>query len=90
MLNRNLITGKCYLDGIEITCETYMDVLQIYREKADFVNNLYDGKIEINDVPAEWQEEIQRRVNERNEALNEIEQQEIDSEEFYSMVEEVL
>jgi hypothetical protein len=49
---------------VEITEEEYNAFQAESREKRNLVNLLYRGKITINDVPAEWQEEIQNRVNE--------------------------
>ena len=51
--------------GIEITEAEYNTLLLEIREKASLANQLYRGEITIDAVPAEWQEEIQRRVNER-------------------------
>lgn len=49
---------------VEITEEEYNAILAEGQEKRNLVNQLYHGKITINDVPAEWQEEIQTRVDE--------------------------
>lgn len=54
--------------GTEITEAEYNALLSEIREKAALVNKLYNGEITIDAVPAEWQEEIQRRVTERQEA----------------------
>ena len=51
--------------GVEITEAEYNELLSMIREKASLVDALYNGEITINDVPADWQEEIQRRVDER-------------------------
>ena len=51
--------------GVEITESEYNALLSEIREKAALVEQLYNGEITIDDVPTEWQEEIQRRVNER-------------------------
>ncbi len=51
--------------GIEITEAEYNTLLSEIREKASLVNRLYSGEITIDAVPAEWREEIQRRVDER-------------------------
>lgn len=51
--------------GTEITEAEYNDLLAEIREKADLVNKLYSGEITIDAVPVDWQEEIQRRVDER-------------------------
>lgn len=51
--------------GTEITESEYNTLLSEIREKAAMVDKLYSGEITIDDVPAAWQEEIQRRVDER-------------------------
>lgn len=51
--------------GTEITEAEYNRLLSEIREKAALVDQLYNGEITLGAVPAEWQEEIQRRVNER-------------------------
>jgi len=76
--------------GTEITEEQYNAFLTEIREKASLVNKLYSKEITIDEVPTEWQEEIQRRVDERISLEGEVSEQEISSEEFYSMIEEVL
>ena len=62
----NLVLG-CgdSLGGEEITKEEYDALLQEVRVKTVLTNNLYDRKITIDDVPTEWQEEIQKRVDDR-------------------------
>lgn len=54
--------------GVEITEAEYNALLSEIREKAALVDKLYNGEITIDAVPVEWQEEIQRRVTERQEA----------------------
>ena len=76
--------------GTEITESEYNTLLSEIREKAALVDKLYSGEITINAVPVEWQEEIQRRVDERIAAEGEAEEREISGDEFISMVEEVL
>ena len=49
----------------EITEAEYNALLTEIRTKAALVDSLYNGEITIDDVPPEWQEEIQRRVDER-------------------------
>lgn len=51
--------------GIEITEAEYNTLFLEIREKAALTNQLYNGEITIDVVPAEWREEIQRRVDER-------------------------
>lgn len=76
--------------GVEITEAEYNALLSEIREKAALVNKLYSGEITIDAVPAEWQEEIQRRVNERITAEGEAAEQPVSGDEFLSMMEEVL
>lgn len=68
-INRNdgNITLGCgdSLGGEEITKEEYDALLAEVRAKINFANKLYAGEIAIEDIPAEWQEEIQGRVEER-------------------------
>ena len=76
--------------GVEITEAEYNALLADIREKAALVNQLYNGEITIADVPEAWQEEIQRRVNERITADGEAAEQPVSGDEFLSMLEGVL
>ena len=76
--------------GVEITEDKYNRLLAEIREKAALVDKLYSGEITIDDVPTDWQEEIQRRVNERIAAEGEAAQQEISGDELLNMIEGVL
>ena len=76
--------------GTEITESEYNRLLSEIREKAALVDKLYSGEITISDVPTDWREEIQRRVDERIAAEGEAEEQEISGDEFLSMIKEVL
>lgn len=67
--------------GTEITEAEYNTLLSEIREKADLVNNLYSGEITIDAVPIDWQEEIQRRVDERIAAEGAAAEQDISAEE---------
>ena len=67
--------------GTEITEAEYNAMLAEIREKASLVYKLYSGEITIDEVPADWQEEIQRRVDERIAAEGEAEEQDISAEE---------
>ena len=55
-------------------------------EKAALVDKLYNGEISIDDVPVEWQEEIQRRVDERIAMQGALEEQDISAEEALSII----
>lgn len=76
--------------GVEITEAEYNALLSEIREKAALVDKLYSGEITIDEVPADWQEEIQRRVNERITADGEAAEQPVSGDEFLSMLEGVL
>ena len=65
MLSKNLISGKCYRDGVEITAEEYSAALEDIKTKTALANQLYSGEITIDAVPDEWRKEIQHRVDER-------------------------
>ena len=67
--------------GTEITEAEYNTLLSEIREKAAFVDKLYSGEITIDAVPADWQEEIQHRVDERIAAEGSAEEQDISAEE---------
>ena len=67
--------------GEEITEAEYNALLSEIREKAALVNKLYFGEITLDDVPTDWQEEIQRRVDERIAADGIAEEQDISAEE---------
>ena len=69
------------LGGTEITEAEYNALLSEIREKAALVDKLYSGEITIDEVPVEWQEEIQRRVDERIAAEGSAEEQDISAEE---------
>lgn len=76
--------------GNEITEDVYNTILSEIVEKAELVDKLYDGEITIDDVPIDWQEEIQSRVDTRIEEEHIDGQQNISTDEFQSMLEEVL
>ena len=67
--------------GEEITEAEYNALLAEIREKAALVDKLYSGEITIADVPTDWREEIQRRVDERIAAEGAAEEQDISAEE---------
>ena len=72
--------------GVEITEAEYNTLLAEIREKAARVEQLYNGEIAIDDVPTEWQEEIQRRVNERIAAEGAAEEQDLSAEEALNII----
>ena len=72
--------------GVEITEAEYNALLAEIREKASLVEQLYNGEITIDEVPAGWQEEIQRRVDERVAAEGSAEEQDIPAEEALNIL----
>ena len=72
--------------GTEITESKYNALLSEIREKAALVDKLYSGSITIAEVPTDWQEEIQRRVDERRAVEGEADQQEISAEEALDII----
>ena len=79
--NGNLLTIGTGPGGTEITESEYNALLAEIREKAALVDKMYSGEITLDEVPADWQEEIQRRVDERIAAEGEADQQDISAEE---------
>ena len=84
--NNSLIAIGTGNGGTEITEAEYNTLLSEIREKAALVNQLYSGEITIDEVPADWQEEIQRRVNERIAAEGSAEEQDISAEEALNIL----
>ena len=72
--------------GVEITESEYNALLAEIREKAALVDKLYSGEIALSDVPTDWQEEIQRRVDERIAAEGEAAEQDISAEEALDII----
>ena len=72
--------------GVEITEAEYNRLLTEIREKAALVDQLYAGEITLADVPADWQAEIQRRVDERIEQEGAADQQEISADEALNII----
>lgn len=77
----NLIAIGTGAGGTEITEAEYNALLSEIREKSAMVDKLYSGEITIDDVPVDWQEEIQHRVDERIAAEGISEEQDISAEE---------
>ena len=84
--NNTLIAIGTGNGGVEITEAEYNRLLSEIRTKADLVDQLYSGAITIADVPTEWQEEIQRRVDERIAAEGEADEQELSAEEALDII----
>ena len=72
--------------GMEITESEYNALLSEIREKAALVDKLYSGEITIDEVPTDWQEEIQRRVDARIAVDGEAAEQDISAEEALDII----
>ena len=72
--------------GMEITESEYNALLSEIREKAALVDKLYSGGITTSEVPTDWQDEIQRRVDERIAAEGAAEEQDISAEEALDII----
>lgn len=83
--NKLIYIGTGY-GGVEITEEEYNRLLTEIRIKASLVDQLYSGEITIDAVPTQWQEEIQRRVDERIELEGTLEDQDISAEEALNII----
>ena len=79
--DNNIVAIGTGLGGTEITEAEYNTLLAEIHAKAALVDKLYSGEIAIDAVPAPWQEEIQRRVDERIAAEGSAEEQDISAEE---------
>lgn len=66
--NNNIISVSTGFGKTEITEAEYNTLLAEIRAKAKLVDDVYNGVKTLDDVPAEWRDEIQRRVTERQEA----------------------
>lgn len=84
--NNKLIAIGTGYGGTEITKEEYDRLLAEIREKASLVDKLYNEEITLADIPEEWQEEIQRRVDERIAMQGLIEEQPISAEEAMNII----
>lgn len=74
------------IGGTEITEAEYNELLAMIRQKAALVDQLYNGEITIDAIPAAWQEEIQRRVDERIAADAETAEQDISADEALDII----
>ena len=79
--NGKLVAIGTGYGSTEITEAEYNALLAEIREKAALVDTLYSGEITIDEVPADWKDEIQRRVDERIAAEGSAEEQDISAEE---------
>ena len=68
--------------GEEITKEEYDHLLSEIRAKAAHVDAVYADPLAIDKVPAEWRDEILRRVEERKQAEQEAEAADVTPEEL--------
>lgn len=86
ILDSKLLAIGTGYGGTEITEAEYNTLLAEIREKAALVDKLYSGEITIDDVPTDWQAEIQRRVDERIAAEGTAAEQDIPAEEALDII----
>lgn len=72
--------------GTEVTEAEYNRLSDEIDTKLYLVDALYSGEITLADVPADWQEEIQRRVDERITTEGTIDEQDIPAEEALDII----
>ncbi len=84
--NGHLLCIGTGVGGEEITESEYNALLQEIREKAQLVDSLYSDAITIDDVPTQWREEIQRRVDEMIAEQGAREDQDISAEEAMNIL----
>ena len=84
MLNRSYLTDKYYHHGMEIAAAQYENLMNEYKIKARYVDDLFAQRITIGDVPDMWREEILRRVEERRQAA--MEEDELSAEEALDII----
>ena len=84
--NDTLIAIGTGYGGVEISEAEYNELLTMICTKASLVDQLYSGEITIDAVPTQWQEEIQRRVDERIELEGTLEDQDISAEEALNII----
>ena len=72
--------------GTEITREEYETLSAEIAAKAEYADKLYLGEITINDVPAEWREDVQTIVNDRIEAEGKYDPDEISDAEAIDII----
>lgn len=82
----HLIAIGIGLGGVEITEDEYKRLDAEIQDKAILVENLYNGTITLADVPVDWQEEIQRRVDERIKQQGAADDQDISAEEAIDII----
>lgn len=74
------------LGDIEITEEEYTCLKSEMFEKSDIADNLYWGRITIEEVPEEWREEVQNDVNARIAENGTADEQEISAEDALAII----
>lgn len=51
------------LNGVEITQEEYEELLAQIEQAGVYAERIYRGEMSLDDVPEEWRENVQERVN---------------------------
>ena len=71
---------------VEIPESEYNAILQEINTKAEFIKALYSGTITIEDVPVEWQDEVQSQVDELIAEHGNVEDQELSADEALNII----
>lgn len=61
------VNGRYWHDDAEIGKDEYDALVAIVMEKNAWTSRVYSGAASIDEVPAEWREEIAERVKQRRE-----------------------
>ena len=80
-----IAVGEGY-GGTEITQEEYNTMLTDIIEKAELADKLYRNEITLDDIPVDWKEEIQSRVDERKAEDAETAEREISADEALNII----
>lgn len=80
-----IAVGEGY-GGTEITQEEYNTMLTDIIEKAELTDKLYRNEITPDDIPVDWKEEIQSRVDERKAEDAETAEREISADEALNII----
>ena len=62
--------GRYWNDGVEITETEYNALHELYSAKNKWVNDVFYERASIDDCPAAWREEVERRVEERRASID--------------------
>lgn len=76
--------------GTEITEAEYSELLAEVRVKASLLSRVCSGELDLDGVPAEWRDEIERRAEERLAAEAAAEEEEATADDLAAALEVIL